>query len=449
MLSIRKLATAAVIALCSASVVAEDITIKLWSRADRSGPMRAGNIIEAAKTLNNIYKASGIDKEIIIDVHENNAKGFDADALDLMKAFAADRGPDLYVAAHEWIGAFVEAGYAMNMEQHIKSNHDLYGDIIPTLWESVSYKGQRYGIPQDSEIRMFFYNKDIMRKMGKSESEIETLPAKVESGEFTAYDLSDLAAEAVKSGAAKYGWIHRPNVGPDFLMVMASFGFDALDEASGKLQASKSSLEAFFKWLEYSVEVGALPKNMTTWSWDTVHAAFRSNEEAFMKFHGIWNVPKQMKVQNITTKDQYFHKFGWTHSPAAEKGGRPANLSHPIIYVVNEKSDKKEIAAYLVALASQPIANTRHAVSSGHTPINFSQAAMPEFVQDGWALQEGAKMLPYATFMPNHAQIGPFNAIIYKGIQGVETGRLSPKKGAEFVIAELQSELGKDVKILD
>ncbi|MCG8510684.1 MAG: extracellular solute-binding protein [Rhodospirillales bacterium] len=426
---------------------ADTVTLKLWSRADRSGPMRSGNIVSAAKTLSNMFAAAGLDKRVEVEVHENNAKGFDADALDLMKAFAADKGPDIYVAAHEWIGAFTEAGYAMNMENHIKANEDLYGDMIPVLWESVKYKGVRYGIPQDSEIRMFFYNKEMLRKIGKSEDFIEGLPAKVEAGEFTMYDLSDLAAEVVAKGAAKYGFVHRPNVGPDFLMAMASFGIEPSDSATGKLKMSKQGLTDFLAWLKYSVDKGALPGNMTSWSWDSVHQAFRGRE-SFMKFHGIWNVPKQLKIMNLT-KDTYFKEIGWLHSPAGKKGGRPANLSHPIIYVVSDQSEHKDLAAMVVALASQHVPNTRHAVSSGHTPINFGQASMPEFVKDGWALRKGAEMLPYSTFMPNHSKIGQYNAVVYKGIQGVETGRISPEEGAEFVIEELQSELGDDVIIVE
>jgi inositol-phosphate transport system substrate-binding protein len=426
---------------------ADDVTIKLWSRADRSGPMRSGNIVEAAATLNNFLAAAGSDKHVKVEVHENNAKGFDADALDLMKAFAADKGPDIYVAAHEWIGAFVEAGYAANMEDHIKANPNLYADIIPVLWDSVTYKGQRYGIPQDSEVRMFFYNKEMMRKAGYDEDAIESLPARVESGEFTIYDLADLAADVKNKGAAKYGFIHRPNVGPDFQMAMASFGIELSDPQSGKLQMSKSKFANFAKWLKYSVDKGALPANMTTWSWDSVHQAFRGRE-SFMKFHGIWNVPKQLDTMNLD-KDSYFKELGWIHSPPEEKGGRPANLSHPIIYVVSDKSQNKELASMLVALASQHVPNTKHAVSSGHTPINFGQAAMPEFVDDGWALRVGTAMLPYSKFMPNHPMIGQYNAIVYKGIQGVETDRLSPEEAAEFVVEELEAELGEQVVILD
>ena len=114
----------------------------------------AGMLTGAADTVNKMFEASGSPTRVKVEVHENNAKGFDADALDLMKAFAADKGPDIYVAAHEWIGAFVEAGYAMGMEDHIAANPEFYDDVIPILWESVKYRGARYGVPQDSEVRM-------------------------------------------------------------------------------------------------------------------------------------------------------------------------------------------------------------------------------------------------------------------------------------------------------
>jgi Maltose-binding periplasmic proteins/domains len=66
----------------------------------------------------------------------------------------------------------VEAGYAQNLEDHISKNPELYGDIIVPLWQSVSYKGARYGVPQDSEVRMYFLNNDKLRKMGKTDKEI-------------------------------------------------------------------------------------------------------------------------------------------------------------------------------------------------------------------------------------------------------------------------------------
>ncbi len=427
---------------------AEEITLQLWSRADRSGPLRAGNIVAASEQLNRMLEAAGSDDRVKIEVFENNADGFDADALDLFKAFAVDKGPDIFVAAHEWIGAFVEEGMVYQLDDHIAANPELYGDVIFSLWDSVSYKGNVYGVPQDSEIRMFFYDKNMLREIGKDEAFIEGLPAMVESGEFTIYDMTDLAKEVVDGGAAQYGIVHRPNVGPDFQMLMKSFGIDQYDAEAGKLQMSESKLADFFEWLKYGVDAGVIPANMTAWSWDEVHASFRTEKTSFIKFHGIWNVPAQLEARGLD-KDTYFNEIGWTHSPAAEQGGEPANLSHPIIYAISSTSEHPELAAYLVGLASQNYLNTEHAVTTGHTPINHSQTAMRRFVEDGWALRAGAPLLAYATFMPNHASIGQYNALLFKGIEAVETGRLEPKDAATFVVEELQAELGDDVIILE
>ena len=429
------------------SAAAEDVVVKVWSRADRSGPLRAGNLVSAGDTLNKMLAAAGSDKRVKIDLNETNAKGYDDDALDLLKAFAVDTGPDIFVLAHEWTGAFAEAGYAWNLEDHIGKNPELYGDIITTLWQAVSYKGARYGVPQDSEVRMYFLNNDKLRKLGKTDKEIAALPAKVDAGEFTAYDLCDLAGQAVQKGVVKSGILHRPNAGPDFQMMMEGFGLVPYDKAAAKLQASKAALKDFYTWVKYCVDKKALSPTNTAMSWDAIEQASFAGEQALVFFHGVWRVSDQNKAFSLKGKDDYQRKITWINAPAGKKGGKPSNLSHPIAYAVSAKSKNKDLAAYLVALASQPIPNMRHAVSTNHTPINYGEQSMPEVVEKSWAMVAATPMLKYASFMPNHPKIGQYNAIIFKGIQGVETGRLSAQAAADFVSDELANELGKDVVI--
>ena len=75
----------ALLAAAAQQVLAEDVVIKVWSRADRSGPLRAGNIVAAGDTLNKMLAAIGSDRRVKIELNETNAKGYDDDALDLMK----------------------------------------------------------------------------------------------------------------------------------------------------------------------------------------------------------------------------------------------------------------------------------------------------------------------------------------------------------------------------
>ncbi len=446
-LGLSGIVVGALFCAAATSALADDVVIKVWSRADRSGPLRAGNIVAAGDTLNKMLAAAGADKRVKIELNETNAKGYDEDALDLLKAFAVDKGPDIFVLAHEWTGAFAEAGYAWNLEDQITKNPELYGDIIVPLWQAVSYKGARYGVPQDSEVRMYFLNNDKLRKLGKTDKEIAALPAKVDAGEFTAYDLCDLAGQAVQKGVVKYGILHRPNAGPDFQMMMEGFGLVSYDKEAAKLQASKVALKDFFTWVKYCTDKKAFSAANTAMSWDAIEQASFAGEEALVFFHGVWRVTDQSKAWNLKGKEDYQHKITWINAPAGKKGGKPSNLSHPIAYAVSAKSKNKELAAYLVALASQPYPNMRHSVTTNHTPINYGEQSMPEVVDKGWALVAATPMLKYASFMPNHPKIGQYNAIIFKGIQGIETGRLSAQQATDFVVDELGNELGKDVVI--
>jgi len=61
-----------------------------------------------------------------------------------------------------------------------------------------------------------------------------------------------------------------------------------------------------------------------------------------------------------------------------------------------------------------------------------------------WPLARATELLKITKFLPNNPQFGDLNGIIYTGLQGVETGRLSAAQAADFVIDEATSSL-KDV----
>ncbi|MBK8742179.1 MAG: hypothetical protein IPM02_22950 [Betaproteobacteria bacterium] len=150
----------------------------------------------------------------------------------------------------------------------------------------------------------------------------------MDAGAFTAYDLCDLAGQAVAKKVVKYGVLHRPNAGPDFQMLMEGFGATPYDKAEAKLQASKSALKDFFTWVKHCVDKKAFSPTNTSMSWDAVEKAAFDDEQALFFFHGVWQVGKQMKAWNLKGKEDYQKKITWINAPAGKKGGKPTNLSH-------------------------------------------------------------------------------------------------------------------------
>src|SRR6516165_5132080 len=170
----------------SANALAQNtVKFELWSRQDPSGPLRPANVVKAAERLNNELAAEGSGKRVAVAVHESPAPGFDDDALQLLKVFGIGQGPDLFIAAHEWICAFQQEGFALKLDDYIAKYPQFFATIFPSLWQSVKCPEGTYGIPQDAEARMFFYNKKLLRRAGYDDAFIEAMPARTLAGELT------------------------------------------------------------------------------------------------------------------------------------------------------------------------------------------------------------------------------------------------------------------------
>src|SRR5690606_20559967 len=133
--------------------------------------------------------------------------------------------PDIILSGHEDIGAWAAAGLIIPLDDQL-DQHPEFEDLVPTLWDSVRYKGQIWGIPQDAEARPIFYSKLLLADLGWSEEEIESLPERVLNGEFTFEDMIQTAKQAVDEGVVEEGngYWHRTSNGPDFLYYYYGMG---------------------------------------------------------------------------------------------------------------------------------------------------------------------------------------------------------------------------------
>jgi inositol-phosphate transport system substrate-binding protein len=423
-------------------VGAEEITYQLWSRQDRSGPLRTGNVEKAAERLNAALEAEGSDLRVKVEVTLTPAPDFDTDALQLLRVYGIGEGPDMFVQAHEWICAFVQDGFVLNLEEQIAAQPEHFERIFPSLWESTKCQGERYAIPQDSEARMFFYNKRLLREAGYDDAFIESLPDRVLAGEVTMDGLSEIAKEVVDKTDAEYGILHRPSIGPDYIMVFQSYGNSFIDEASGSLLLETDKLEDAFGWYERNVQNGVTPANNTAMEFDAIRAEFYAEDNAAFFMYGIWDLgSRAFPSFGVPSEEAAFDKdWGWVAAPPVEEGGKPSSLTHPIVYAVSADVEHPELAVRLLGFASDADLNTDHAVTTTHIGIKKEQLEDPRY-QEQWTLARATELLEYTKFLPNNPEFGDLNRIIYQALQGVESGRLTAEEAAQFVADEASAQL--------
>lgn len=289
---------------------------------------------------------------------------------------------------------------------------------------------------------MFFYNKNLLRQAGYDEAFIDALPNRALTGDLTMDELLDIAKQVVDQTDAEYGILHRPSIGPDYLMVFQTYGNSFVDRESGNLLLEQDKLTAAFDWFERAVKAGVIPANNTSMEWDAIRAEFYAENNAAFWMYGIWDLgSRAFPTYGLPEDEQaFFADWGWIAAPPAEPGGSPSSLTHPIIYAVAADTEHPDLVVRLLGHASASDLNTDHAVTTTHIGIRSEQLDDPRY-QAAWPLARATELLEFTKFLPNNPQFGDLNRIIYTGIQGVESGRLSAAEAAEFVIDEATSTL--------
>ena len=175
-------------------------------------------VVGAAERLNARYEAEG--KNIRIEF-EKDYQTIDWTEYQNNIVFAHKIGeaPDFFAISDP--ASLIKAGLLLDITSVIEKNKDVF---TMAAFDGATVDGKIYAYAPDLPTRVIYYSKDDLAKIGWTEEQIEALPGRVASGEFTFEDFIALCNEVVAKGGAKYGLEHRPGKGSDFLDIMKTLG---------------------------------------------------------------------------------------------------------------------------------------------------------------------------------------------------------------------------------
>lgn len=417
-------------------------TVKLmgWTIGpDAPSYYRRDNLISAATTLNKELESVGTKVEV--EATFESGGSWDEYKQKFVLAAEAKQAPDIVVAGHEDMAPWAAANYVVELDPLIKKYESKFKDVIPTLWDAMKLKGKTYAIPQDTEARPVYYRKDLLAKLGWSKDKIDGLPEAVKKGEFAMPDLVATAKEAIAKGVVEpgMGWYHRSSRGHDFYSWYYANGGEMQDKATGKLVLVPSALEKFYTVHYNAVKVDKItPENFIGLQGKQWHETVTAGKVLFYNA-GTWTWADWQKTYKVPEQDLW-DKVGFTLVPAAQRGGKPVTLSHPLVYMVTASSKQPELALRLIANATTPELNSRHSVESAHLAILTTQSKDPTYQKDKFLLAT-QYMLDYTTFIPNHPKYGSYDEVLFRFLSAVQAGQVQPKAAADAAVAELRTQL--------
>lgn len=112
----------------------------------------------------------------------------DGDFQAFLQAANSSKGPDIYFgSAHNQLSAYQQAGIIDEVpSKYVKE--DEY--INKGVWDAVSIDNKKYAIPISVETTALFYNKDLVKEVPKTMSELEKMALKKGEGSFQ-FNIND------------------------------------------------------------------------------------------------------------------------------------------------------------------------------------------------------------------------------------------------------------------
>lgn len=443
--SILRSATLAAALLASTAVIAsaKDVTISVWSGGSGPNDNYRVDAIEIAADL--LEREAAIRGEALnITVQKAPYSGWEEFKQALTLAAEAKKAPNIVATGHEDIGPWAQAGLIVPVEDYIDLDSWPINDIYPNLMKIASFNGTVYGIPQDAESRPFFFWKPHMKAIGYSDADIDTLPAKVENGEYTLKNVLEDAKKMQDKGLVQpgYGFYPRTSNGPDYWQFYTSFG--GLMEEDGKLVFDKAAMQRAYQYFADLVAAGVTKKNHIGMPGDQWWKEVATGK-AGIWHGGTWHYARLVNQEGL--KD-FFDNVQFTLIPAGE-GGKANTLTHPLTYLLMAGYDQEttQIAADLVKLASEPRINALHAIKSAHLGISETETKVDLYSADRWASEATERLLPHANAMPNNAEFGKYWTIMWKNLEASWTGAKTVEAAVNDTETELKATLGNSIVI--
>jgi inositol-phosphate transport system substrate-binding protein len=442
----RIIAAAAMLALSTCAVWADDVTITVWAGGTGPSDVYRLDAIEIAAGL--LTREAAIQgKTLNVKVEKKAYPGWDDFKQAVTLSAEAGNAPDIVATGHEDIAPWAQSGLIVPIENFIDLDSWPVNDIHDNLLRIASYGGVVYGLPQDAESRPFFFWRPHMKAIGYSDADLDALPAKIAAGTYTLANVLDDAKKMQDEGVVKpgYGFYPRPNNGPDYWQFYRSFGGEMDDPKSGKLVFDKAAMARFYQFFVDAVSAGVTRKNHIGTPVDQWFTEVATGK-AGIWHGGTWNYARYVGQEGLKN---FFETVQFSLIPVGDKSGKANTLTHPIVYLLTKHDDKNKlaIAARLIEIASEPRINALHAIKSAHLAISKQESNIPFYSNDRWAREATRRLLPFANAMPNNSSFGVYWDVMWKGLEAAWTGQKSLQQAISDDETTLKSSLGDKIII--
>jgi multiple sugar transport system substrate-binding protein len=246
--------------------------------------------------------------------------GSETDIAKLTTAVRGGTGPDVYELDRFTVAERAAAGVLTDLTQYGAA--DLASSYLDFAWKEALFKGKPYALPDDTDARVLYYNKDMLQAAGVDASQLD-----ISKGAPTVDLIRTLASKLNKKVNGKYtvvGFDPRLNQGWHYTWGFA-YGGSFFDASSCKVTPDDPKIVQAFKTMfwDWAGQLGVndLQTFESTYAPDT--PPLPTEQDAFLTGHLGFVVSGDWVLGWLSKYAPNLH-YGITYIPVPKQGDTPA-----------------------------------------------------------------------------------------------------------------------------
>jgi multiple sugar transport system substrate-binding protein len=246
--------------------------------------------------------------------------GSETDIAKLTTAVRGGTGPDVYELDRFTVAERAAAGVLTDLSAYGAS--DLASNYLDFAWKEALFKGKPYALPDDTDARVLYYNKDLMQAAGEDPTQLD-----ISKGAPTVALVRTLSQKLNKKTNGKYtvvGFDPRLNQGWHYTWGFA-YGGSFFDAATCKVTPDDPKIVQAFKDMFWDwagmLGVNDLQTFESTYAPDT--PPLPQAQDAFITAHLGMVVSGDWMIGLLQKYAPNLH-YGITYIPVPNQGDTPA-----------------------------------------------------------------------------------------------------------------------------
>lgn len=367
-------------------------------------------------------------------------------ALDL----GAGEGPDVFSIDGIWVGEFATAEYIAPLADVVgpaADEWDGWAQINEAVQGNASFEGQRYGIPQGTDGRVIYFNKDLFEQAGlPADWAPTTIDEVLDAARTIKEALPDVTPIQLNGGVA----MGEATTMQGALPLLAAAGGQVYDEESGLWTgASPAMLEMLGTYATvYGDEgLGNVDWQLLTDGRDQTFEAFANGEIAMLiESDYLWRSVVNPETGNFPMEGRD-EIVGYTRIPAYEPSGALggldfASMSGGGAWVLNPNTEHPDLAWELMTFILSPdVLAERYSETAQITARDDTNAAI--LSNDPMLSFVASEVLPVTHYRPGLAEYPAVSVALQEAVEAVVTGTAPEDAAADFEAA-LADIVGED-----